>query len=145
MPTLTARERPIGVTALSAFFCFGAFVSGVASVSLLAPGGPLDLMWRLNPRAHDAFGRIGFVASLLLAVVSVSCAAAAYGFTTGRRWGYRLGVGLLVINLAGDVINVVSGAEIRALAGVPIVALLLWYLSSGPVKSYFSAALQRAP
>jgi len=144
-PTPVVVERPTGVSALAAFFFVGALVSGAASVSLLAPGGSLDLMWRLNPRAHDAFGRIGVGASILLVAVSVSCAAAGYGFAAGRRWGYRLGIGLLVLNLAGDVINVASGVELRAAVGIPIVAVLLWYLSSGSVRRYFSAAVQRAP
>jgi len=32
--------RPIGIAALSAFFCFGTIASGLSSISLLTPGGP---------------------------------------------------------------------------------------------------------
>jgi len=105
---------------------------------------PLEPMWELNPRAHDAFVTIGITAPLLLGVVSVACGAAAYGLAYGRRWGYKLGVALLLVNLFGDAIHVIAGLEVRAAVGIPIVALLLWYLSSTNVRRYFSSAARPA-
>lgn len=129
--------RPSGITALSGLFACGTLASGLSSVSLLTPGGPLEPMWRLNPRAHEAFAGMGRWAPLLLGGVCLACAAAAYGFFTGRLWGYRLGIALLVVNLAGDLINAGLGIEPRAVVGLPIVALLLWYLSSSRVRRFF--------
>jgi hypothetical protein len=63
--------------------------------------------------------------------------ACAYGFWAGKRWGYRFGVGGLLINLAGDVVNSALGIEPRAVIGVPIVALILWYLLSAKVRNFF--------
>lgn len=120
-----------------AFFTFGAVASGLSVVSLLTPGGPLEAMWRLNPRAHEAFLGLGGWAPLLLAPVCLACAASAYGFFRGARWGYWLGIGLLLVNLAGDLVNAALGIEPRAVLGVPIVAVLLWYLSSSKVRSFF--------
>jgi hypothetical protein len=94
-------------------------------------------MWRLNPRAREAFADTGTWAPLLLGGVCLACAAAAYGFFTGRLWGYRLGIALLVVNLAGDLINAGLGIEPRAVVGLPVVALLLWYLSSFRVRRFF--------
>jgi len=131
--------RPSGVTALAGLFAFGTLASGFSMISLLNPGGPLEPMWRLNPRAHEAFLRMGIWAPLLLGAVCLACAASAYGFFRGRRWGYRLGVTLLLVNLAGDLINTALGIEPRALVGVPVVALILWYLSSRRVKDFFAA------
>ena len=136
----TPHHRPLGVTALACLFAFGTLASGLSLVSLLTPGGPLEPMWRLNPRAHEAFSRMGIWALLLLGPVCLACAASAYGFFTGRRWGYRLGVTLLLVNLTGDLINTALGIEPRAVVGVPIVVLLLWYLSSRKVKAFFSHA-----
>jgi hypothetical protein len=96
-------------------------------------------MWRLNPRAHEAFSRMGIWAPLLLGPVCLACAASAYGFFTGKRWGYRLGVTGLLVNLTGDLINAALGIEPRAVVGVPIVALILWYLSSRKVRAFFSS------
>jgi hypothetical protein len=129
--------RPIGVTALGGLFAFGTVASGLSVVSLLTPGGPLEPIWQLNPRARAAFAGIGGWALALLGPVCVACAAAAYGFFAGRRWGYWLGVSLLLVSLAGDVANAALGFEPWAAAGVPIVLLILWYLSSRRVRAFF--------
>ncbi len=114
--------------------------SGLSFISVLTPGGFLEPMWRLNPRAHEAFSHIGLWAPLLLGAVCLACGAAAFGFFTGRLWGYWLGVALIVVNLAGDLVNAAFGIEARAVYGVPIAALLLWYLTSRSVSSYFRGA-----
>jgi hypothetical protein len=94
-------------------------------------------MWRLNPRAHEVFAGMGTWAPLLLGTVCLACAASAYGFLSGRAWGYCLGIVLLVVNLTGDLINAALGIEPRAVVGLPIVALILWYLSSSRVRAFF--------
>ena len=97
-------------------------------------------MWRLNPRGHEALSGMGIWAPLLLGTVCLACTAAACGFHLGKRWGYRLGIGLLLVNLTGDLINAALGIEPRAVIGVPIVALILWYLSSSRVRWFFRVA-----
>ncbi len=99
-------------------------------------------MWRLNPRAHEAFSHMGIWAPLLLGIVCLACAASAYGFFRGRRWGFRLGVTLLLVNLTGDLINAALGIEPRAVIGLPVVALILWYLSSRKVRDFFSREIR---
>ncbi len=138
MSTFLPLPRPLGVTALACFFVFGTLASGLAVASLLTPGGPLEPIWRLNPRGHEALSHLGTWAPLLLSLVCLACVLSAYGFFTGQRWGYRIGIALLVINLTGDLVNAVLGIEPRGVIGVPIVALLLWYLSARKVRSYFA-------
>ncbi len=129
--------RPRGITALGCFFAFGALASGLSAISLVTPGGALEPMWRLNPRARDGFAGMGAWAPLLMVAVCVACAASSYGFFSGRRWGYRLGMALLLVNLTGDLVSGALGAEPRAFVGIPIVALLLWYLSTPKVRKFF--------
>jgi len=136
----TPPHRPPGVTALAGLFAFGTLASGLSALSLLTPGGPLEPMWRLNPRAREAFSPLGPWAPLLLGAVCLACAAAAYGFFAGRRWGFRLGVALLLTNLAGDLVNAALGVEPRAVAGVPVVAAILLYLSLRKVRAFFAEA-----
>jgi hypothetical protein len=132
-----AATRPPGITALAIFFGLGAIISMMACVSLLAPGSALEPMWRLNPRARQAFQRVDPAGPLLLGVVSAACASAAGGLWGGKPWGYRVAVALLVVNLLGDIANVLLGVEPRAIVGVPIVAALLVFLASARVRSYF--------
>jgi len=138
MKMVTKSEpRPVGITALSIFFLFGATMSFIAFVSLLFPGSILEPMWRLNPRAHEGFAAMGVWAIVLMCVVSVACASAAVGLWRGARWGYRLAIILLTINLLGDIVNVALGTEPRAVVGVPIVLALLAFLMSRRVRRFF--------
>jgi hypothetical protein len=136
--------RPIGVTFLGALFALGALAGFLSSVSLLTPGGPLEPMWRLNPRAHAGFVTLNIWAPILLGGLTLICGAAAFGLVSGKRWGYRLGIALLLINFAGDLANAVVGIEPRAIFGLPVVGLLLWYLSSQQVRAYFSPVANAA-
>jgi hypothetical protein len=142
--TFGSSHRPAGVTTLASLFALGALVSGLSVISLLTPGGALEPMWKLNPRARESFSRMGPWAPILLTVVCFACVACAYGFFAGRRWGYRLGLVGLLINLTGDVVNSVLGIEPRALVGVPVVALILWYLSSRQVRNFFGLTKKEA-
>lgn len=142
--TAESKIRPRAITALSIFFLVGAVLSFTSNVSLLLPGSFLEPMWRLNPRAHDSLTRIGLWAVALLFFVSVSCAAAAIGLWNGSRWGHRLAVSLIGLNLLGDVANVLSGIEPRAIVGVPVAIAILIYLTSTRVRRFFdqSTAVQ---
>ena len=138
------RIRPAGVTVLTCLFVVGTLASGLSVISLLSPGGVLEPMWRMNPRARDSFARMGTWAPVLLSVVCLACATCAYGFFTGKRWGYRLAVGGLLVNMAGDVVNAALGIEPRAVVGVPVVAMILWYLASRQIRSFFGLIRKEA-
>ena len=124
----TRTSRPRLITALSIFFLVGAMNSLTASIPLLHPDSFLKSMWRLNPRAHENLSGLGLWAVVLLSAVSVFCAAAAVGLWRESRWGYRIAIGLMAVNLVGDVTNIVLGTEPRAIVGVPIAAAILIYL-----------------
>ncbi len=123
---------------LSAFFAFGTVASALAAFALLFPGSFLEPVWQLNPRGHEGFLRLGPLVWLILLPVSLACLVSAFGLYSGRRWGWRLAVALLLINLAGDLLNFGLGIEPRAIVGVPIVGLLLWYLRSSRVQLFFA-------
>ncbi len=130
--------RPGGVTALAFFFAAGATAAMLSCIALLFPGGLLDPIWRLNPRARTGFASMGPWAPVLLAGVGLACAVATRGLWSGRPWGRQLAIALLAINLAGDTANVVLGTEPRALVGIPIAALLMLFLATARVRAYFA-------
>jgi hypothetical protein len=130
------RRLP-GITALGVFFSAGALIAATSAFSLLTPGGPLEPIWRLNPRARIAFDRVGPWAVPLMVVVSLACASAAVGLFRCRRWGHRLAIGILSVNLVGDVLNTILGTEPRAVIGVPIAAALIAYLWTARIRRFF--------
>lgn len=137
--------RPWGVTALSLFFGLGAAVSFTSLVALLFPGSVLEPMWRLNPRAREAFASMGPWALGLMAFVSALCALASVGLWRGHRRGYVLAVVLLSISLLGDLANALLGIEPRAWAGVPIAGLMLAFLGTARVRIFFATSAGTPP
>ncbi len=135
-----SKTRPIGITALSIFFSFGATMSFISFVSLLFPGSFLEPMWRLNPRAREGFASIGAWAIVLMFVVFVGCASAAVGLWRGARWGYWIALALLAINMLGDIVNVVTGTEPRAAVGIPIVIVILAFMMTKRMRRFFAIA-----
>src|SRR3954469_19556746 len=99
------RKLPIGVRALSAFLVFGALASGFSLLTLLFPGGPLDVLWQVNPRGHAGLRDAGVWGILVMALVCVACASAARGLWVGAPWGRRLAITILAVNLVGDSVN----------------------------------------
>ena len=127
--TLTClKKRPLGVTALIIFFLAGTLISFLAGVSLLVPSALFETMWRINSRGHDGLARIGLWGVALLFAASISCAAAAIGLWLRARWGHRIAVTLIAINLLSDVANAVLVMEPRAIVGVPIALAVPFYL-----------------
>jgi hypothetical protein len=129
--------RPWTVSALSFFFGLGAAISALAAIALLLPGGWLDPLWRLNPRALEHFAGMGIWAVVLMVVVSVACLVTSVGLWRGRRFGYVLGLTLLTVSMLGDLANATLGHEPRAWLGVPISALLIAVLATSRASVFF--------
>ena len=125
------------MVALTLLFAAGSIMSALALLTLLTPGGALEAMWRVNPRAHEQLQSTGPWAWVLMAVVSLCCFVATVGLWTGRRFGYVLGVALLAISLIGALANAVVGGERRAWLGVPIAGILLLALIRPKARTFF--------
>jgi len=119
-------------------FAIGTCASLLSALSLIFPGSFLEAIWRLNPNARAGFSRIGAWAIVLMVCVCIACTFAAVGLWRSQRWGYWLAVGMLLVNLGGDVVNVITGTEPRAAIGIPIVGAILAYLLRKRTRYYFS-------
>lgn len=97
-------------------------------VLLIFPGTKLDSLWHLNPDAHVAFQSIGRWPILLMAVIGIGCALAAVGLWRRTLWGVKLAMTILLINMIGDLLNVIVRHDYRALIGLPIAGAMIFYL-----------------
>ena len=123
------QERsPLGIKLISAFFAVGAAICLITIVALLFPGGALESIWRLNPDAHAAFQKIGRLSILLMFVVGSACALASVGIGQRTQWGHRLALGILSVDLAGDLLNAFVRHDLRTLVGLPIGGAMIAYL-----------------
>lgn len=114
------ERRPKGVTALSLFFGFGAVVSAIAAVLLLFPGS-------LGDRTHSGFMITGG-SLLMMALICAACIATSIGLWRCALWGFWAALVILSLNVAGDIIGVITVHDTRTLIGLPIGILLIWYL-----------------
>ena len=137
-------SRPVGIAALSVFFALGAAIACTAAVSLAFPESPLEILWRLNPRARTELGGLGLWSAALMLVVACACAASAVGLWRGARWGQVVALGVLAVHIVGDTLGALTGVEPRAVVGIPIVGLLIGYLLSARARRFFAAPKRTA-
>jgi hypothetical protein len=110
------------------FFAFGCAMSGLTIVLLSFPGTSLDALWGINPAARAGFQRMGAWAIILMVAVCGSCGVASVGLWSSRRWGYRMALIVLVVNVIGDTLNFVLMHDPRTLIGLPIGGAMIAYL-----------------
>jgi hypothetical protein len=90
----------------------------------------LEIIWRLRPGVRDDFQELGTWSIVLIAAVGAACGLSAFGLARRAEWGRRLAIGVLTVNLVGDMFNAVFRGDLRTLIGLPIGGLMIWYLSS---------------
>ena len=112
----------------AAFFAFGATMCALTSVLLLFPGTVLDALWRLNPEARLAFQSLGSWSFVLMLTVGVACLVAAIGLWRGTVWGTLLALAILSVNIVGDLTNALFRHDYRSLIGLPVGAVMMFYL-----------------
>lgn len=134
---METRRPSKGLIALSGFFAFGAVMATVTCIALLFPGRKLEPLWRLNSQAHVAFLRMGAWAIALMFVVAAACALSAVGLWMRARWGHRLALAVLAVNVLGDTTNALIRGDLRTLIGLPIGGALIAYLLSASVRRQF--------
>jgi hypothetical protein len=119
----------------AAFFAFGATMCLLTTVLLVFPGTALDSLWRLNPEAQMAFRSAGNWSVLLMLFVAMLCGITAVGLGRGSLWARLLATFILSANIVGDVANVIVRSDHRALIGLPIGGLIIWYLARAQRRS----------
>jgi hypothetical protein len=132
-------NRPRGFVIIGAFFVFGATMAAYAATTLLKPGTVLDRLWALNRTGHTQLASLGKGAGLGFVVLSALLCATSVGWFRRRSWGWILGVTIIGINAAGDLVNLAIGEHLKGAVGVAIAGLLLVYMTRSGVRDYFGA------
>lgn len=138
-------NSPRGMTAIGAFFFFGALMASFAGATLLWPGTVLDRMWALNPTAHEQLAFLGRPVGGFFLALSAALAAAGVGWFRRRFWGWALAVGIIAVQVLGDLVNVLFGQFVRGGVGVAIAGALLFYILRRPIREAFVRAPRSSP
>lgn len=138
---IVRHRMPWGITAIGVFLFFGATMASLAGATLSWPGTLLDRVWVLNPTAHQQLATLGKTAGMLFLLLGATLALAGTGWFKRRLWGWRLAVGIIAIQVLGDLVNFVRGDFLRGGVGFSIAAALLFYLLRPAVKTAFHGAI----
>jgi hypothetical protein len=132
-----APVRPLGFVPIGIFFFFGALMASYAAFTPLNPGTFLDRGWALNPTAHVQLSSMGRIMGAPFILLAFALLLGGIGWFRRRFWGWILGVVIITINLAGDLVHMFMGEWLKSAVGVTIAALLLFYLTRPGMRNYF--------
>jgi hypothetical protein len=132
-------RRPLGLVALSSFFAFGTAMAGTTCLALLFPSSGVRVIWQFNRDAHAAFQAMGLWGVVVMFFVAAACGTSAIGLWIRARWGYRLAIAILLVNMVGDVGNAIVRGDLRALIGVPFASAMVAYLLTPRIRKQFGA------
>jgi hypothetical protein len=138
--TLTDRAaRPATPMVLGAFFVFAALMSAFSAWTLLAPGGPLDLVWRVKPAEHAQLLAMGPAVGAGFVALALVAAAGSVGAFGRRRWAWWVAVVGIAANGAADGLRGLAGAWLDGLVGVSVTAAIVWWLTRPRVRRLFDS------
>jgi len=134
------RRRPsrAAFVAIGIFLFFGMTMAALAGTTLVWPGTPLDRIWVLNRRAHLQLAPLAPRVGLAFLILAVALGAAGIGWFQKKRWGWRLAVCIIGVQILGDFLNLMRGDYLRGVTGVVIAGALLVYLCRQPMKALFN-------
>jgi hypothetical protein len=133
-------KSPKGIIAVGIFLFFGAMMAALAGTTLVWQGSTLDRLWILNPRAYKELAPHGKAVGIPFLLLGLTIAVAGVGWFKRRPWGWRLAVGIIGVQVLGDLANAFLGDLVRGGVGFIIAGTLLSYLLRPEVRAAFSSA-----
>jgi hypothetical protein len=130
-------QLPSGFKAVGLFLFFGFAMAALAGTTLLWRGTPLDRIWVLNLRAYNPLAPLGRAIEISFLVLAVVLFVAGIGWFRHRRWGWDLAVAIITMQVAGDLLRMIMGEEIRGAIGVVVAGALLFYITRRPLRAAF--------
>ena len=126
-----------GFSAIGIFLFFGAVMAGLAAITLLWRGTPLDRLWVLNQMAYKRLVPMGRVVGVLFLLLSGALTTAGIGWFRRRPWGWRLAVVIIATQVVGDLVNCVRGDLLRGGTGVIVAGALLLFFWRPKIRDSF--------
>ena len=131
-------SKPVrGFTAFGVFLLFGMSMASLAGTTLVCRGTFLDDIWVLNPTAYRQLTPLSRSFGAVFLLLAVVLASAAVGWFRRRLWGWRLAIVVIVIQVIGDVVNLLRGDFVRGPIGIAVAGAVLIYLLRQDVKRLF--------
>lgn len=130
-PTL-ATKLVGGLSLLAAAIAFA------AGMTLIRPGGPVDLIWSIrNDDTHAKMLALGWPVGVGLWLLAAVAVTLAIGSFARRRWAWWLAAVGIAVNGLADLGRIATGGVVEGLAGVVIAGLILFVLTRRGVRGQF--------
>ena len=104
-------RKPGGFNAIGIFLFFGAVVAGLAAITLLWRGTPLDRLWVLNQMAYKRLVPMGRAVGILFLLLSGALTTAGIGWFRRRPWGWKLAVVIIATQVVGISLTVLEATR----------------------------------
>jgi len=132
-------KSPKGIIAVGILLFFAAIMASLAGTMLVWRGTTLDRLWLLNPRAYQELAPHGKSAGIPFLLLGMGLAVAGTGWFKRRLWGWRLAVGIIAVQVLGDLVNAFMGEFVGGGVGFVIAGALLMYLLRPEVRAAFAS------
>jgi hypothetical protein len=139
---VTGTARPTGITILAILALIGGVFGLIGGLGIIAGGALLGGM--VGGAEGVAFGGMAFVVGIITLIGAVVYLGFFYGAWTAKAWGWMLGVIAALWSIGTQAISVLLSGDIMAnlisvstIIGVAIPIIILYYLMTPGVKSYF--------
>lgn len=139
--TPTIAARPTGVTVLAILAILAGSIAILLGLALIAAGTFASVLGvNADTRVLDVIGAVGAGAGVLVILYGIFDLAVAYGLFTRRRWAWYAAIVIVILQALQALGSLVAGDFVSAIVGFAIVGLVVWYLLSPPVQSWFGVS-----
>jgi hypothetical protein len=115
-------------------------MASFAGATLIWQGSALDRIWALNATAYKQLAPLGRNVGILFLLLSAALASAGAGWFKRRLWAWKLAVGVLLIQVLGDLVKILMGDLLRGGIGLILASVLLLYILRPEVRTLFCAS-----
>lgn len=130
--------RTITPVALGLVFTVLEFVTGVITITLFAPGTPLDEIWRYSANAHSDMMLLRPLSTIAFFLATIALGLASAGSFLRKRWGWVLSIGLFALFAVSNAVSAAQGAAAEGGVSVLVSVAVLWWLTRANVRALFS-------
>lgn len=139
---MTSAARPTGITILAILALIGGVFGLIGGLGMIAGGALIGGM--VGGAEGVAFGGFAFVLGIITLIGAVVYLAFFFGSWTAKAYGWMLGIiaalwsivtQAIMVLLSGDIMGTLF--SISTIIGVAIPVVILYYLMTPGVKSYF--------